>query len=320
MNGLLGELSKKLAERWLSLLVLPGVLYISIAAVGRTLGHSHALSIDRLIAEITGWVKAPIATTVGGQVVILVAVLAGAAGTGLLAQALGSVVERSALAAGWRGWPGPLRRLASWRVGRRRCRWNRVYRAYHTEAEIARAALMSGSRPDPAVRHRAYRQWVSLALEEPDRPTWSGDRIHAVAVRLDRDYQLDLMTVWPYLWLHLPEPVRTEIINARQGMTRASTLGGWAILYAVLTPWWWPAAVIATTLGLITRHRLRSTVDMYALLLEATVRLHTRRLAIEFGLDHTGPLTATTGDAVTRLLHTEPPPPAVQDGRQAGPE
>lgn len=33
MNAFLGELGKKLAERWLTLLVLPGLLYITVITV-----------------------------------------------------------------------------------------------------------------------------------------------------------------------------------------------------------------------------------------------------------------------------------------------
>lgn len=44
-----------------------------------------------------------------------------------------------------------------------------------------------------------------IAQEQPARPTWIGDRIHAVITRLDRDYHLDLATIWPHLWLAMPE-------------------------------------------------------------------------------------------------------------------
>ncbi|MFF3877863.1 hypothetical protein [Streptomyces sp. NPDC001978] len=35
-----------------------------------------------------------------------------------------------------------------------------------------------------------------IAAEEPARPAWSGDRLNAVAVRLERDHRLDLAAVF----------------------------------------------------------------------------------------------------------------------------
>ncbi|WP_326770755.1 hypothetical protein OG978_44460 (plasmid) [Streptomyces sp. NBC_01591] len=48
MGGLLSELGKKLAERWFSLLVLPGALYLAVLAVAQTLGHTHPFDALRL--------------------------------------------------------------------------------------------------------------------------------------------------------------------------------------------------------------------------------------------------------------------------------
>ena len=67
-------------------------------------------------------------------------------------------------------------------------------------------------------------------LEEPTCPTWSGDRIHAATVRVERDHHLDLATVWPYLWLTMPDSTRAEITAARDALSRATTLAGWGLL------------------------------------------------------------------------------------------
>ncbi|WP_405829284.1 hypothetical protein [Streptomyces sp. NBC_00105] len=316
MSVLLGELSKKIAERWLSLLVLPGALYLAVAATAHVLGHAHALDLARLTARVTGGAKAPIATTAGGQVVLLAAVLAGAAAVGLAAQGLGSLVERGTLAAGWRAWPSPFRQLADRRVSRRRDRWRAQHAIYHQQFELARAALVNGVHLDPRVRHTAYRARTRIAVELPDRLTWSGDRVHATAVRLDRDYTLDIATVWPYLWLHLPEPVRAEITTARQELARATTLGGWALLYAPLTAWWWPAAALTAVIAVTAWQRTRTATDTHALLVEATARQYAGDLARHLGIEHAGPLTPHLGDALTRLLFTQPPPRPSEEPRR----
>ncbi|MFF1651616.1 hypothetical protein [Streptomyces sp. NPDC058240] len=104
MGVLLSQLGTKLAERWLSLLVLPGALYLAVAATGHTLGHLHPFDLARLTHQITAWARHPAASTVGGQVVLLAAILAGAAAAGLVAQALGLLTERLCLAADWSTW------------------------------------------------------------------------------------------------------------------------------------------------------------------------------------------------------------------------
>lgn len=123
MGGMLAELGKKLAERWLSLLVLPGALYLAVAATARALGHSHPFDLHRLTDQITEWANAPAAGSAGGQVVLLASVLGGAAAVGLVAQGLGSVAEQLHLAADWRTWPAGARSLARQATARRQTRW-----------------------------------------------------------------------------------------------------------------------------------------------------------------------------------------------------
>ncbi|MFD4231399.1 hypothetical protein [Streptomyces sp. NPDC058545] len=305
----MSELGKKLAERWLSLLVLPGALYLAVAVAAHTLGHTHPFDLPHLTQQITTWANPPATNTAGGQVVLLAAILAGAATAGLAAQALGSLAERLCLATDWPAWPPPLRQLATWQTNRRHHRWTRAARIWHHHREQDAQALAHGQRTSPAARHAAERAMTRIAPEEPCRPTWIGDRLNAVAVRLERDHHLDLATIWPHLWLILLEETRTQITTARQNLTRATTLTAWALLYLPLTAWWWPAALITATLTLTAWARTRTATDTYALLLEATTRLHTRDLADRLGLNPTSPLTPETGDALTHHLTPTPPPP-----------
>ncbi|WP_406368152.1 hypothetical protein [Streptomyces sp. NBC_01546] len=312
MGGFLSALGQKLAERWLTLLVLPGALFLATATTARTLGQAHALDYVRLTGRITHWAQAPAATTFGGQIVLLGAVLAASAAAGLAAQGLGTLVQRITLAAGWYTWPRLLRQWAHARVARRRARWTAAQQRYRQQLDAdARTLARDGHRADPARRRAAHQALQRISAEEPDRPTWSGDRIHAVTIRLDRDHHLDLPLLWPHLWLTLPETTRTEITAAEQALTRAATLAGWAILYTPLTVWWWPSAPLAAALALTARHHLRSATDTCAQLLEAAARLHTTALAAQLGIDHTGPPDPALGDALTRQLRTcTPNPPA----------
>jgi hypothetical protein len=301
MGGLLDELGRRLAERWLTLLVLPGALYLAVAVTGRTLGQAHALDLGKLTRTITAYATSPAVRMAGGQVVLLAAVLAGAAAIGLIAQGLGGLVERVALAPGWQAWPGLPRRLARSEVRRRQRRWDSADAAYRASLRQALAPAPA-DRPDPAARHRAARTRSRIALARPERPTWSGDRINATALRVDLGLHLDLATIWPALWLTLPDPARGEIANARAALNRATTLAAWSLLYAPITIWWWPAALVCVAVALTSRYRLRAATNTYALLLEAATRLYAPALIDNVGIPRSGPLTPELGDTLTNYL------------------
>ncbi len=303
MGGFLAELGKKLAERWLSLLVLPGLLYLAALTAASLLGHHHPLAFGRLTSRLEDWTTTPGLTSVSGLVLVLLATLLAAAGAGLAAQALGSLTEQAWLAEHWQSWPPPLRRLAASHTISRTRRWTAATETYDQQVDIARAHLASrtGTPPETDLG-QARRAVTRIAQEKPARPTWIGDRIHAVIVRLDREYLLDLATVWPSLWLTLPEPTRTEITTARQALTRATTLAGWGLLYLAVAALWWPGLFLAAATITTAWRRARTAADTYALLLEAATRLHTPDLARSLGLNHTGRLTQQTGWALTCLL------------------
>ncbi|WP_395292255.1 hypothetical protein ACF9IK_00540 [Kitasatospora hibisci] len=316
MGGLWSELGKKLAERWLSVLVLPGVLYLAVAAAAHTLGQRHALDAARLVREVDAVAARPAVTGIGGQIVFVGAIVLAAAVAGTVAEAAGSLVERLVIAAGWRTWPAPFSALAGWWTERRRRSWDDAHSAYH-EGWTGAMAPEAEDRPDPAVWRAAARRRSRIALERPERPTWSGDRIQAAAVRLDRDHKLDLAVVWPHLEVVLPEAMGNRIADARAALARATVLAGWALLYAPLVLWWWPAAPLALVLAGVARHRTRSCVDSYARLLEVAARLHVCALAAQLGFSHTEPLSEGLGARLTHHLRTGllPPPEApMRDG------
>lgn len=307
INGFLSELGKKLAERWLTLLLLPGALYLAIAATAHALGHTHPADLPRLTEQITRWANEPAVESVGGQVVLLAAVLAGAAAAGCTAQGLATLVERAILAPDWQDWPRPLRHLVDRWVTRRRKRWEDHARTWHRHRTEAADARALGQRANPTERRAAYRAMTHIAPEHPQRPTWCGDRLNAVAVRLARDHRLDLATCWPHLWLNLPEPTRAEITTARQSLDRATSITAWALLYLPLACWWWPAALLSLILTAAGWRRARTATETYALLLEAATLLHSRDLADHLGLDTAMPRDEL-GDNLTRLLEGTPPP------------
>ncbi|MFJ9250321.1 hypothetical protein [Streptomyces sp. NPDC101776] len=245
--------------------------------------------------------------------ILLASVLGGAATAGVVAQALGSLAEQLHLAADWHTWPVGVRNLARRATAWRQTHWVTAAEAWHRYRDEAARARARGAQVDPAARRAARAAMIRISPECPERPTWSGDRIQAVAVRLERDYHLDLAALWPHLWLILPDTVRTEITAARQALTRATTLTAWALLYLPLAAWWWPAAAISAVLAVTSWRRTRSAADIYATLLEAAARLHARDLASRLGLDPAGPFTRESGGALRHHLSPSPPPQPPDD-------
>jgi hypothetical protein len=304
MGGLLTELGKKLAERWLTLLVVPGALYLAAAITAVTLGHAHPFAVSQLTNRLDQW-------TTGANsalLVILLIVSFLAAGTcGLAAQAVGALVERCWMATTWTTWPPPLRQAAAALTRRRQQRWDNATADYQQARDKAAAALaharLTGKSPTPSTYlETAHRKVSRICAERPERPGWMGDRLNAVARRLDRDLDLDLAAIWPYLWLTAPDTTRTEITAAREALGRATTLAGWGLLYLVVGALWWPCLPLGLVVIITARQRARAATDTYAVLMEATVRLRTPALAQDLGLAPTGPLTRETGRALTCLL------------------
>jgi hypothetical protein len=285
MGRFFEELARKLAERWVALLVVPGAVFAVLAVAGVRLGHTHALDVDRATR-----MAADLAVT--AQAVLIAAVLLAATGTGLAVQALAGVTRLV-----WLGrWPRP---LADRLTHRRRTRW-------HALLDHRRALERE---PRDAARQReidtAAARMTRIAPAEPGRPTWMGDRMHAVEqVARDR-HGLDLTYGWSRLWLVLPDTVRAEVTAAEAAFAAAVATGTWAWPYLLLGFLWWPAFLVAAAVGVTGWVRARAAVGDLAALTEATIDLHGRTLATALGVGEdgaTGPLTPDEGREITALV------------------
>ena len=298
MGDILAELGKNLADRWLTLLVLPGALYLAVLAAARTLGQEHALDLQRLAHQVSAWANSTALHSTTALVAILVAVLLAAAAVGMAAQGIGSFIENLWLAPGWRTWPAPLRHIAEQRLRARQASWDKAHASYLGERDAAaRALALSRIRGQaivqPADLTGAREAMIRISPEYPARPTWIGDRIEAVAVQLNRDYRLDLATVWPSLWLAMPDSARSEVTASRQALTSATTLAGWGVLYLIPGALWWPGLVVAAATVTAAYRRARAAADTYARTLDASAHLYSSDLARQLGIEQAGPSTRT---------------------------
>ncbi|MEU0532323.1 hypothetical protein [Amycolatopsis tolypomycina] len=299
MGGFFQELAKKLAERWVTLLVLPGALFIVLGWLGFTLGHDHALDWTAVSERFSGTTASLSRLSGATQGVLVVVLLLAATGVGLAAQALAGMTRTI-----WLGtWPRPFAPLRRRLTSRRETRWMNLV----TERKRLQTAYPQPSRTaaQQDELNAVAARLNHLALARPGRPTWMGDRMHGVEVIARNRYGLDLTFGWPRLWLLLPEPTRTEITQAHTAFAAAVATGAWAWPYLLLAGFWWPSAAVAAGLGLVGWARGRSAVTDLAALSEAALDLHGRTLAVALGVslaDAAGPLTTTEGEQLTALF------------------
>ncbi|MEU6409771.1 hypothetical protein [Microbispora sp. NPDC046933] len=280
MSGFLAEIGKKVAERWVALLALPGLLFLAAAVTSWTLGHRHALDPAVLGRQVTVWSTDPATRSFGGLVVIMVACTVGAVAVGLAASGLGHAVERLWALQGARA-------PARWLVTLRRRRFERAVRRVESAGTADAAA-------------RAIAMADRICLLQPARPTWIGDRLRVPRVRVAEAYGLDLDSCWPHLWLIVPEESRTAVQAARDSLNAAARLTGWSSLYLLLAVWWWPGAVIAGLLFATAWSRARMAAATLADLVEAIVDLYVGDLS-----DRLAPARQAvplTGRSLTSLL------------------
>jgi hypothetical protein len=281
MTALIGELTKRLTDRWLADILAPGALWLLVAWLAVRLGHARPFSADTVAgaaldltrgrpAEVVVWVF------VGVGVAVLAALAAGLVGAGVRGL-------------WWGRWRGPFARLAAVLT-----RW----RAQRAERALARAGTTL-----PA----AYR---------PGLPTWIGDRLRLADVRIAAQYELSLALLWPRLWQHVDADTRVIVQQARARLDLASTMVGWAALYGALAWFWWPAGLIGAGLAVIGWLRGRTAADAFATTAESTVDLHWRGLVEALGHSVGTTLPPEVADAVNDQLHKGATP---QPHRDSGP-
>jgi hypothetical protein len=293
MTGFLSGLGQKLAERWLAVLVLPGALFEGVLWLAAVLGHRHPWDVPFLADRATAQTRALDGRPVA-QALLLAALLLGAFGAGLGANALAGAVVRCWFMRGPR-WPArPL-------VERRRKRWDGAHRDFEaaTAGKGESAADFQRRRGELAARRNA------IALARPFRPTWMGDQLDAVITRVHNRYGIDLDAAWPRLWLVVPDHVRTTIGDAHATLSGAATTAAWGVLYlgvAVITLWW-PAALIGAVTIAVGHRRGRAATRTLAQVCEATVDLYGVELAKALNVPLAdGQVTRPTGFTITELL------------------
>jgi hypothetical protein len=263
---LISSLGQRLTERWLAVVLLPGLLYTIVAAWALTTGHAHAFDAAHVITRFdAAWStvddRGPVAIVLAAAGLLTAAVI-----IAYLAATLGEhAVHRVWTARGPRWWAH--RRQRSTRAA-----WERDNR-----------------RPaDPYL---------------PQHATPIGDTFRLVGVRADIQYGLSVPDAWPRIWLLAGPDTRTVITTAHQRYQADATLTAWALLYLALTVIWWPAAFIATLTATLGYLRAVAAARTLAAVMESIIDIHQRDLANAIGVPLTaGRLTRDEGNIINDIL------------------
>jgi hypothetical protein len=287
----LAELGKKLAERWVSLLVVPGLLFVAAATTAAILGQSKSIDITTLRAWLDGLAANSHPERPGVIILLATSILLAAVASALAANLISSLIMRIWTTTASRG-------LAGLAITYRQRRWRSA--DSHLD-EAKRQALRHPDQSAPGVAAaRAARD--RIGVRAPESPTWIGDRFKAMSHRVHESYDLDLATLWPRLWLVAPDSVRAELGTAQDAYAASGRLAGWGTLYIILGLRWWPALVIGTVICCVCWQRARNSTAVLAQLVESAVDLHVRDLAERLGIDANGRLSREIGPAITELL------------------
>ncbi|MEU4837509.1 hypothetical protein [Nocardia testacea] len=270
MDGLLTGLGSKFAERWITLLALPGLLFALTLALSwwlHSLGAAHALDPALLSGRLDQAPPRWLASTPHRLVLAALVTLTAAASAGIAAE-LSRLIARL-----WLG-RGALSGKLLGRVRRRRIR----------QAENAA----------PPDHHAGYL---------PERATRIGDHLLLAEKRVDAQYQVALVRVWPRLWHLCDDSQRGPVQLAWDRYTAASVRAAWSLGYLALGLLWWPAATVGAALYLSAWIAARRAAAELGLLVEALTDVKLPELASALGvpLPH-GRFTRADSHAVESIL------------------
>lgn len=293
MNAFLTQVTQKAADRWAAALALPGVVYLAVIAATLLARRGHTLiSPGPVTAQVDHWLADHPST--GTLIAALAAVAAASAGLAFAVDGAAQVIEYLWFSFGW-GPPGALA------ADRRQRAWDRADERYgNALAARYRRQDASDGALDAALDARDR-----ICLIRPAGPSWMADRIRATGERVHLAYGIDLVSLWPRLWLTVPDATRAELGTARAAVTRDARLFAWGLLYLVPATWWWPALAITAVTCPLAWYQARLATNALASLTESAVDLHLRDVAARLLLPADPGSYPEAGAEMTRLLRKE---------------
>jgi hypothetical protein len=252
----------KLADR-VAAISAPALVFWLGGLLAWSFGHGGLHS----LAEPASWLSKQGSVT---QAAVLVVVIAGAGASGLIVTRVTLPVLRL-LEGYWPRWPRwvtKLRRRLTARVSTQATEDLGAWLALRQKAEPSHDDLVEiyhlervmHRRPDPP---------------GPYQPTKTGNILRAAEGRPGSKYGLDAVTVWPQLWLVLPEAAQQELAAARAALDSAVAATIWGILFCAFGFWTLlalPAGLLVAVVAAVAWVPARA--EVFGSLLEAAFDLN----------------------------------------------
>jgi hypothetical protein len=95
-------------------------------------------------------------------------------------------------------------------------------------------------------------------------------------------YGLDAVSLWPHMWLLMPDAARQELIAARATLDASVTAAVWGLLFLVFIPWSpWAAAVGLGVAAVTVLVWVPARAVTFAALVEAAFDLYRQDLYVQ---------------------------------------
>jgi len=236
-----GAVAGKLADRWAGI-AAPAVVFWA----GGILAWAFAGSGWSRLSRITDWLDGK---NVAAQIAALLGVLVVVAVSAIVVQRLTTPVLR--LLEGY--WPHWLRGLTN----RRR---RRALQRKTADDKAWQQLQRDTDQKEPTAQQRAelarleHRRCHRPIHDNELLPTRVGNILRAAETRPYHRYGLDAVTVWPRLWLVLPDLARQELTTARGSVDAAVATAIWGMAFVAFTPLaWWaaPVGIVVATAAVV---------------------------------------------------------------------
>jgi hypothetical protein len=275
-------LASKLAERWLTLLALPGAVFVLAIWAGLSLGQENATDVHRLVMAADATATRISAWSAGAQIVAVVAITVAATGLGYLVRLAANLTCRI-----WLDDLAGIQAVTRRRAATLQRRWQEAEKTWKSlqrpyDPDGIPAAPMGSAQAERS--RKALATMARMAHTRPARATWMGNRIHSLESLLANHYDIDLTWTWPRLWTILPNSPRSDLAEANAAFTTAAIRATWAVPWLLLALAWWPALPIACALAISGWRTARTAIDTLATLTEAIIDTHGPALAVALGL------------------------------------
>lgn len=275
----------KLADRWAGV-AAPSLLFWA----GGVLAWVFAGAGWSRLVEITTWLGGQ---NLIAQIAVVTGTLTIVVASGLLVHRLTNPVLR--LLEGY--WPRCLRALTTFwlnRVCERRRADDEARQQLSAETDGKERKDLSASQLAEGARLEDLRRRRPLLTGEM-LPTRVGNILRAAETRPYHRYGLDAVSLWPRMWLVLPDLARQELTGARASLDTSVAAMIWGLGFLLFTPLaWWTVPVGIAVAAAAVLWWIPARAEVFADLVEAAFDLYRNALYTQLRW----PLPATPAEEV----------------------